>query len=153
MKRLFLLLIGSLLMIGCGANHLINEELYNNYLSRTYNYSKDKTFDATLAALKEDNIGVEKQDRAKGVIITEKAEFYRSVEVVGTQYSARGRSFSAMHKYYLQISGDNRSSTVKATRYRMWRNAVEQNDLNAAWCKKNVWDPFFSSIQDKLEEI
>ncbi len=153
MKRMMLPLVGLLLLTtGCFSNHLINEELYNEYLTRTYNYSKQKTFDATLAALKELQTGVEKQDREKGLITTKKVEFFRLVQVTGNQYSATGQTFSATHKYYLQITGDNKSATVKAIRYRLWKNAVEQPDLNASWTKENVWDPFFNLIQEKLEE-
>lgn len=153
MKRMILPVVGVLLItIGCFSNHAINEELYNNYLTRTYNYSKKKSFDATLAALKENKIEVEKQDREKGLITTEKADFYRLVQVTGNQNYATGQSFTATHKYYLQITGDNKSATVKAIRYRMWKNAVEQTELNASWCKENVWDPFFNLIQEKLEE-
>ncbi len=153
MKRMGLPLIGLLLItVGCFSNHLINDELYNNYLTRSYNYSKKKCFDATLAALKELEIGVEKQDREKGLITTEKSAFFRLVQVTGNQYSATGQTFTATHKYYLQITGDNKSATVKTIRYRLWNNAVEQPDLNASWCKENVWDPFFNLIQEKLEE-
>jgi hypothetical protein len=152
MNRLSLFVIPALIaIIGCGTAQ-INEELYNKYLTRTYNYSKDKCFNATLAALKEHKTGVEKQDREKGLITTEKVEFFKLVEVTGTQYHATGQTFTATHKYYLQITGDNKTATVKAIRYRLWRNAVEQNDLNASWTKENVWDPFFNTIKDKLEE-
>lgn len=153
MKKLLLPLIGLLLITGgCFSNHLINDELLNNFLTSTYNYSKDKCFDATIAALKELEIDVEKQDKAKGLITTKKAEFFRVVQITGSQYAATGQTFTGTHKYYLQITGNDKSTTVKAIRYRLWKNAVEQTELNAAWSKQNVWDPFFNLIREKLEE-
>ncbi|TGM91131.1 hypothetical protein [Leptospira licerasiae] len=38
----------------------INDELYRTYLTREFNYPKDKVIQATLAALKTQKIGVEK---------------------------------------------------------------------------------------------
>lgn len=136
---------------GCASNP-INQELYNTHLTKSFNHSKDKVFSATLAALKELNIGIKKQDRKKGLITTEKAEFFKLVQVTGNQHSASGQTFTATHRYYLKITGNNNSATVKTTRYRMWKNAVEQTELNASWSKENVWDPFFNSIKDHLEE-
>ena len=116
------------------------------------NYSQSRCYAATLAALKELKIDVEKADSAKGLITTERVEFYRAVEVVGSQYSAYGQTHTATHKYYLKISGSGNSSTVTVYRYRMWNNGIEQTKLNAKWCQANVWKPFFDTIGEKLSD-
>jgi hypothetical protein len=152
MKKYVALLAGLLFLASCVSNQKIDKELYKTYMTRTYNSSKNKCYNALLAALKELKIKVEKTDKEKGQVITDRVEFYTLVEVTGTQYSASGQSYTATNKYYFQVDGDNKKGTVRVTRYRLWRNAVEQTELNAEWCKENVWDPLFNEIQEKLNE-
>ncbi|TGK02597.1 hypothetical protein EHQ53_13610 [Leptospira langatensis] len=130
----------------------INDEFYRAYLTRDFNYPKDKVMQATLAALKTQKIGVEKIDLQKGVIVTERDAFYKQTTISGNQYYATAQSQVATHQYYLLVTGDKSRSTVQATRYRLWNNNIEQTHLNANWGKTNIWDPFFKEIQEKLEE-
>ena len=150
---LFLLMILSFITTGCISNTTIDQTMLDRYLTKSFNCSKSKCYDATLAALNELKIDVDKQDRSKGIIITERVPFYELVQVTGNQYSASGQSFVATHKYYLQISGNKSTSTVKAYKYKLWKNNVEQNELNGDWCKENVWDPFFNEIQTQIDEM
>jgi len=138
------LMLAFLTLTGC-ASTPINQELYTQYLTRTYTHSKNKCFDATLAALKELKTGVETKDKAKGLITTERVDFFRQVE-----YSSSGQTFMAAHKYYLKITGNQKSATVTVSQYRFWRNHVEQTEVNTAWCKENAWDPFFNAIAKNL---
>jgi hypothetical protein len=143
-KQGVLLVLAFLTLTGC-ASTPINQELYTQYLTRTYTHSKNKCFDATLAALKDLKIGVETKDKGKGLITTERADFFRRVE-----YSGSGQTFVAAQKYYLKITGNQKSATVTAYRYRYWKNHEEQTELSASWCKENAWDPFFKTIEEKL---
>ncbi|XDD48658.1 hypothetical protein AB3N59_09310 [Leptospira sp. WS92.C1] len=151
MRRILILLAFLFIYSNCVTSTKIDEALYNKDLTRSYTQSKDKTFDATIYALKQFKIAIEKQDKAKGIIITEKVPFYELLHVTGTQYAASGQSFVAFHKYYLQISGDKSSATVRTVKYRLWNNNIEQTELNAEWCKINIWDPLFKEIQIKLD--
>ncbi|TGK06618.1 hypothetical protein EHO59_00295 [Leptospira semungkisensis] len=130
----------------------INDEFYRMYLTREFNYPKDKLIQATLAALRTQKIEVEKADLQKGLIVTERYPFFKLTTISGNQYYASAQSQVATHQYYLLITGDKKRSMIQATRYRLWNNMVEQTHLNANWGKANVWDPFFKEIQDQLEE-
>lgn len=153
-KLIFSLVCLSLMSTGCGSfGTKIDEKLLNENLTKSYNSSKVKSYNATIAALKTLKIGIEKQDKVKGTIVTERVPFYEVIHVRGTQSSAVGQSFVATHQYYLLISGNDSSSTVKAYKYRLWRNNVEIDELNASWTKENVWDPFFKEIQNQLDEM
>lgn len=150
-KKVLLILAFISFYLNCVVATKIDEALYNKDLTRSYNQSKEKTFQATIQALKEFNIAIEKQDKEKGIIVTEKTPFYELIQFTGNQYVANGQSYVAYHKYYLQISGDKSSSTVKTVKYRLWNNNIEQTELNAEWCKQNVWDPLFKEIQIKID--
>jgi len=152
---IFLLFCLSLFNAGCANfdSTKIDQNLLDKYLTRSYPQSKNKTWDATLAALKFYKTGIAKQDRTSGIIVTERVPFYELVEVSGSNYSAVGQSFVATHKYYLKISGDSSNSTVKAYKYRFWRNNVEETTLNAPWNNENVWNPLFLEIKNQLEEM
>lgn len=147
------------LFTNCVTATKIDENLYNQNLTKSFPYSKEKTFNATLAALNELKIPVEKVEKDKGIIVTEKVPFFNMTLIRGTQYgnqynsnlSATGHEIQASHKYYFQIIGDKTNTTVKTVKYRLWQNQVEQTELNAQWCKENVWDPFFKEIQVKLD--
>ncbi|TGK22698.1 hypothetical protein [Leptospira kmetyi] len=151
MKRIIFSFISLVLFTNCITATKIDDALYNRDMTRTYNRSKEQTFNATILAFKELKVGIEKQDKEKGIIVTEKAPFYEMVYLYGNQYAATGQQFTAYHKYYLQVSGDKNSATVKTVKYRLWNNNVEQTELNAHWTKENVWDPFFKEIQVKLD--
>jgi len=150
MKRFALLVLLSLLVsLGCASTQPINDAMYAQYLSRSFNYSKNKCFDATIAVLNESKIGIEKQDKEKGTITTEKAGFYIRVE---TGQHTVTQTALWTHKYYLQIIGNNSNATVKAIRYRVWRNNIEQTEISGAWFNENVWNPFLKEIQEKLTD-
>ena len=150
MKRLALLVfMVPFVSFGCASTQPINDDMYAQYLSRTFNYSKNKCFDATVAVLKESKMGIEKQNREIGTITTERTGFYMRVE---TGHHTVTQTALWTHKYYLQISGNNSNSTVRAIRYRVWRNNIEQTEINGAWFNENVWNPFLKEIQEKLAE-
>jgi len=92
-------------------------------------------------------VGIEKLDREKGTITTEQTPFYERIET-GRHTVIQTALWT--HKYYLQISGNNNSATVRAVRYRVWRNNIEQTEINGAWFNENVWNPFLKEIQEKL---
>lgn len=151
----YLMFLTSLVIFlsGCSFGDKIDDNLLNRYLKRTYNAPIGKCFDATLGALKEMKTGVEKMDKQKGTIITEKAPFYEELRVAGGNYSATGQSFVASHKYYFKITGNNNRSTVQVVKYRFWQNNKEIDELNASWCNENVWEPLFKEIQNQLDEM
>jgi len=156
MKKILFLLLGfSFFSSGCANfdSTKIDQKLFDKYLTKSYNYSKNKTWEATLAALKFYKTGIAKMDKARGIIITKKVPFYEMIRVTGYGGSGTGQSFVASHKYYLKVTGNSSKSTVKAYKYRFWRNNVEETKLNAPWNKENNWDPFFKEIQNQLEEM
>ncbi len=137
------------LILGCGSTQLINDAMYTQYLTKTFNYSKNKSFDAIIKVLNEYKVGIEKQDREKGTIITDRTGFYQRIETRG-HYVTQTSLWT--HKYYFQVSGNNSNATIKAVRYRVWRNNIEQTEINGAWFNENVWNPFLKEIQEKLVE-
>lgn len=65
MKRFMPAIITVLFLLqGCSSGGKIDDQMYVKYLTKSYNYSMDKCFSATLAALKESKIGIEKQDQS-----------------------------------------------------------------------------------------
>ncbi len=150
MKRTILVCTALLFFLsGCVTLTKIDDQLYDKYMTKSYSYSKDKCFTATLAAFKDNKTGIEKQDRANGTIITEKTVFYEGA-VGGSGYA---KLITNSHKYYLKITGAGNSATVKVYKYRIWDSTGERTEINAEWCAENLWNPFFKEIQNKLEEM
>jgi hypothetical protein len=144
--------LGIILLSACGgmfaSAKLDDPTFLKTYLSHHFNTSRDKCYAATLAALKELEIGVAKEDPTAGTIITERAEFARQAAVTGTGVAER---YSQQHKYFLQVAGDQSQCDIHATRYQFWTNGVEHETLNPVWGKEHLWDPFFKTIQDQMQ--
>jgi outer membrane murein-binding lipoprotein Lpp len=146
-RHVLIFAVALIFLAGCVSVARIDDAMYDQYLTKTYDYSMDRTFNATIAALKDFKIGIEKQDRANGIIVTQRAVFYEGA-VGGQGYAHR---VNHEHKYYFKITGTANSATVKATKYRIWQNNVERMEINPQWCAENLWNPLFREIQNKLE--
>lgn len=127
----------------------IDEQMYNSNLTKSFDYSKDKCFKATLAVLKESKTGIEKQDRNKGVIITERTAFNDSSEGVEGLVSFT----TYEHQYFFQITGGADKAVIKVYKYRYWKNKEEQIELNEFWFEDNVWNPLFNKIFLNLQNM
>lgn len=138
------------LIIGCtiGANK-IDDQMYKNYLTKPYRFSKIKCYNATIEALKELKIAIEKTDKEKGIIVTERSNFGLSAEG-GPRYA---ELITFEHKYYFKITGDEKNSIITVSKFRYWRKNIEQTELSYSWFSENVWGPVFKEIQMKLDEM
>jgi len=156
MKKLFpVILFGLLLFTSCiSLETKIDDRLFNQYLTKSYNSSKSKCIEATIAALKIMKTGIEKVDQTSGIIITEKTPFH-SERVVSSDSWGRpvGKDFVFSHKYYFKITGNDKQATVQVYKYRLWKNAIEKDELDDLWTNNHVWKPLFKEIQFQLEEM
>ncbi len=153
MKRFFYIIMMTFIFLaGCNTtvgSKKIDEQMYNNYLTKSFFYSKDKCFRATLAALKDSNISIEKQDREKGIIITKRSDFNSLDE----DLAIFSTMISSAHQYYFQIKGGSDSSIIKVYKYRYWKNNAEQTELDYDWFESYVWNPLFNKIYLHLNNM
>ncbi len=135
---------------GCtmGLNKM-DDQMYASYLTKSFNHSADHCFNATLAALKDLKIKVQKADRAKGLIVTDRTVFHESAH--GT--AGYAQLVTRTHQYYIKIAGTGNKSTISVTKFRYWVNNVEQTELSHSWFADNVWNPLFNEIKVKLDEM
>ncbi len=145
MKRFIPAIIVLLILLtGCFKTYKMDDpELYDKHLTRSFNYSREKSFNATLAALKEMKTGIEKVDIEKGIIITDKAVYEERFD--------RGKLHTFKNKYYFQITGNGNNSTVKVYKYREWDNNVELEGVYPPYQGEKLWNPLFKEIQNQLD--
>lgn len=55
-------------------------------------------------------------------------------------------------KYWIHVTGDETSCTVKMTKLRMWMNDGEAEWVRPDDASKMTWDPMFRSIGEQLED-
>lgn len=121
--------------------------MYAGYLTKSYDHSAGKYFNATLAALKDLKNKMRKAERAKGLIVTDRTVFLESAH--GS--AGYAQLVTRTHQYYIKISGAVGKSIVAVTNFICWVNTVEQTELSHSWFAQNVWNPLFNEIKIKLD--
>jgi len=145
------------LVVGCGTVPM-NKGMYAKYLTRSYDYPKDKVFDATLAVFKDRGVGIENQDKENGIIITQKAKYAEEHFVIPNRVT--GYSSEEVHiywnKYYFQIIGTGNKAIIKSDKHQIWSGQdglQELTKIRAEFVAENYWNPLFNDIQKKLEAM
>jgi hypothetical protein len=127
---------------------LDDPNLYDQYLTRSYDEPVETCFNAVKAAFAENHVALTKEDAENGRIVTEKHEAFTYTTQSGNN---RGLQNKMSHRYYIDVKGDENSCTIKVTKYKVWNNGNEMT-----WCKPKTiaayyWDPLFKSFQDHFD--
>lgn len=152
MKKFFLIagaVAMTALLAGCAKKMMLDDpNLYNQYLTRSYNQPVGKCFYAVQATFAEKGVELTKVDTERGRIVTER---YVVAVVAAYGYSA-GMVSSLSNRYYFDVTGNEKTCTIKVTKYKAWNGNDE-----ATWIKPDdayayYWEPLFRSIQGHLND-
>lgn len=150
MIRTFLLAV-TMLTSACGHMQSIDKNLYDSYLTKSFMKPKEACFKATIRALSDANMAVEKSDLQTGMIYASKAPFEERVYISGNGRRATGRTITDSHRFTLQIEGQGNNCIVRTVKYEFWHDNEKLPSINTDYAQPKVWQPFFESINDALE--
>lgn len=158
-KSVLLAAFAMLLFSGCAKRMYLNDDnLYDQYLTKSYDGTPDACFLATKAALEENKIPIKSEDPEKRTIVTEKYEGLRFAvhNYSHSAYTSTGASvvhqqFQKYHFAIKGVKGNKNQCVVKVTKFRAWTDQSEAEWVNPDWCAQNLWEPLFGSILEQLE--
>lgn len=137
------------LLSGCAKTMQLDDPaLYDQYLTRSYNQPVGKCFYAVQATFAEKGVELTKVDTERGRIVTERYV----VAVVASYGYNTGTVSSLSNRYYFDVTGNEKTCTIKVTKYKAWNGNDE-----ATWIKPDdayayYWEPLFRSIQGHLND-
>jgi len=156
MKTKFLFGIAAaftILFSGCAflqpSKQLDDPTLYDEYMTRPFNYSASACYDATKKTFADNKVSLAKDEPETGKMVTEKYEVASFTQKDKNNRNMQNQQFI---KFWVTVSGDESSCVIKVTKLKAWMNTQE---LTYVYPKKGgptLWDPIFNSIKDQLED-
>lgn len=133
------------LLSGCAKTMQLDDpQLYDQYLTRSYNQRVDVCYNAVLTTFKDRGVDLTKADPIAGRIVTEKhvAAIYAGYGVVGT----------ISHRYYIDVKGDTENCTIKITKYKAWKGDNEVPYVKVDDVYSYYWAPLFGGFESNFDE-
>ena len=154
MKKLFPVFAAVFALItGCAKTMQLDDpNLYDQYLTKSYNQPVGTCFNAVKSAFAEKKVALTKEDAENGRIVTERHDAlvyamytgYRTGNV--TNYS--GGMGKITHRYYIDVKGDENTCTIKVTKYKAWNNENEATYVKVDDIYDYYWGPLFKSFEN-----
>ena len=132
------------LLSGCAKTMQLDDpQLYDQYLTRSYNQRVDVCYNAVLTTFKDRGVDLTKADPIAGRIVTEKhvAAIYAGYGVVG----------AISHRYYIDVKGDENNCTIKVTKYKAWKGGNEVPDVKVDDVYSYYWAPLFGGFESNFD--
>lgn len=148
MKKFFLIagaVAMTALLAGCAKKMMLDDpNLYNQYLTRSYNQPVGKCFYAVQVAFAERGVDLTKVDTDRGRIVTDRH--------VILYYAVPGEVGSISNRYYIDVTGDKKTCTIKVSKYKAWRGNNEMTWVKPDEVYAQYWEPLFRSFEGHLND-
>lgn len=133
------------LFIGCAKKMMLDDPaLYDQYLTRSYNQPVGKCFYAVQVAFAERGVDLTKVDTDRGRIVTDRH--------VILYYAVPGEVGSISNRYYIDVTGDKKTCTIKVSKYKAWRGNNEMTWVKPDEVYAQYWEPLFRSFEGHLND-
>ena len=152
--RILAVLGSACILYGCSTGGALTQEVYDEYLVKSFSASTSECYNATKSALDELGYEVGKESSSKGKIITKR----KDVTEQESRYSLAGEhkdtyDVSTAYKYYFTVSeAGNGGCQVKVERFRFWYKGKEVVEMNIPYVNEHQWMPIFTEIEEKLND-
>lgn len=133
------------LLSGCAKTMQLDDpQLYDQYLTRSYNQPVDVCYNSVLTTFNDRGVALTKADPMAGRIVTERhiAAIYAGYGVVG----------AISHRYYIDVTGDKNNCTIKVTKYKAWKGDNEVPYVKVDDIYSYYWAPLFGGFESNFEE-